>query len=78
MAKAEAQKKESVLEAKDEIYKKFYKTLKDKGVLFIGSTEQIINHKELGYDISANIFAFCMFCMTMSPTWVKKVLYRIR
>ncbi len=36
-------------EAKDEIYHKFYKTLKDKGVLFIGSTEQITNYKEIGF-----------------------------
>lgn len=32
----------------------------------------------LGYDISANLFAFAMFCMTVSPSWVKKFLYRIR
>lgn len=36
-------------EAKDMIYEKFYQTLKDKGVLFIGSTEQITNYKELGF-----------------------------
>lgn len=41
-------------------------------------TDRMKMNKELGYDASANIFAFCMFCMTMSPTWVKKVLYRIR
>ena len=35
-------------------------------------------NKALGYDISANIFAFCMFCMTISPTLIKKFLYRIR
>lgn len=35
-------------------------------------------NKALGYDISANIFAFCMFCMTISPTFMKKFLYRIR
>lgn len=36
-------------EAKDEIYKKFYQTLGNHGVLFIGSTEQIINYKEVGF-----------------------------
>ena len=36
-------------EAKDEIYRKFFKSLKNQGVLFIGSTEQITNYKELGY-----------------------------
>lgn len=37
-------------EAKDMIYANFYKSLKNKGVLFIGSTEQISNYKELGFD----------------------------
>lgn len=36
-------------EAKDEIYRKFYNSLKNKGVLFIGSTEQIANYKEIGF-----------------------------
>ena len=35
-------------------------------------------NKALGYDISANLFAFAMFCMTISPSWVKKFLYKIR
>ena len=37
-------------EAKDMIYANFFKSLKNKGVLFIGSTEQISNYKELGFD----------------------------
>ena len=32
----------------------------------------------LGYDISANLFAIAMFGMTVSPLWVKKILYRMR
>ena len=36
-------------EAKELIYQKFYDSLKDKGLLFIGSTEQIMNHKAYGY-----------------------------
>ena len=36
-------------EAKDEIFAKFYRSLAHKGVLFIGSTEQIINYKQIGY-----------------------------
>lgn len=36
-------------EAKDEVFVKFYKSLAKKGVLFIGSTEQIINYKDIGY-----------------------------
>ncbi|MCR5217024.1 MAG: protein-glutamate O-methyltransferase CheR [Lachnospiraceae bacterium] len=36
-------------EAKDEIYRKFYQSLTPGGSLFVGSTEQIINYKQLGY-----------------------------
>ena len=37
-------------EAKNMIYKNFYQSLKKHGVLFIGSTEQITNYRELGFD----------------------------
>lgn len=37
-------------EAKDEVFRKFYQTLAPGGILFIGSTEQIINHREIGYE----------------------------
>lgn len=36
-------------EAKEMIYRKFYQSLKNRGVLFIGSTEQITNYKEIGF-----------------------------
>lgn len=36
-------------EAKDEIFEKYYRSLADNGVLFIGSTEQILRYKEMGY-----------------------------
>lgn len=36
-------------EAKDEIFRKFYDSLTHKGILFIGSTEQIISYKKMGY-----------------------------
>ena len=36
-------------EAKDEIFRKYYDSLAPGGVLFIGSTEQIINYKEIGF-----------------------------
>ncbi len=36
-------------EAKEEVFRKFQKSLKPGGILFIGSTEQIINYKEIGY-----------------------------
>lgn len=37
-------------DAKDEIFRKYYNSLAKGGVLFIGSTEQILNYKEIGYD----------------------------
>ena len=43
-------------EAKDEIYKKFYQSLVDEGILFVGSTEQIINYRQLGYVSSRSFF----------------------
>ncbi len=36
-------------EAKDEVFKKYFDSLKSGGYLFIGSTEQILNYKEIGY-----------------------------
>lgn len=36
-------------EAKDNVYRKFHKSLVDDGILFIGSTEQILHAKELGF-----------------------------
>ena len=41
-------------------------------------TDRLKMNKALGYDRSANMFAFAMFCMTVSPSWVKKFLYKIR
>ncbi len=43
-------------EAKDMIYKNFYDSLKSKGVLFIGSTEQISNYKELGFNRMSSFY----------------------
>ena len=43
-------------EAKDEIYRKFYDSLKKGGVLFIGSTEQIMNYKEMGFERKSSFF----------------------
>lgn len=44
-------------EAKEEIYKKFNQSLSKDGVLFIGSTEQILNYKDLNYN-RKNAFFF--------------------
>lgn len=43
-------------EAKEEIYKKFQKALAPGGILFIGSTEQIITYKEIGYERKNSFF----------------------
>ncbi len=43
-------------EAKDQIYGKFYQSLAPGGMLFIGSTEQIMNYKELGYERNKSFF----------------------
>ena len=43
-------------EAKQDIYKMFNKALKKDGILFIGSTEQIMNYKELDYDRYKSFF----------------------
>ncbi|SFP92765.1 chemotaxis protein methyltransferase CheR [Lachnospiraceae bacterium XBB1006] len=43
-------------EAKEEVYKKFNAALVNDGVLFIGSTEQIMNYKEIGYDRAQSFF----------------------
>ncbi len=43
-------------EAKQDIYKMFNAALKSKGILFIGSTEQIMNYKELNYERYKSFF----------------------
>ena len=43
-------------EAKEEVFVKFQKNLKPGGVLFIGSTEQIINYKDLGYSRKSSFY----------------------
>ena len=43
-------------EAKDEVFRKYYKSLANGGILFLGSTEQIINYKEMGYERKSSFF----------------------
>jgi len=43
-------------EAKDEVYIKFGKALQKGGVLFIGSTEQIVKYKEAGFERANSFF----------------------
>ena len=44
-------------EAKDVVFRKYIKSLVSGGLLFIGGSEQIINHKEIGY-IRKNAFFY--------------------
>lgn len=43
-------------EAKDEVFVKFQQSLTKGGILFIGSTEQIINYKEIGLERKNSFF----------------------
>lgn len=43
-------------EAKSEIYRGFNKSLKNEGVLFVGSTEQIIQSKKYNFDSTHSFF----------------------
>ena len=43
-------------EAKDQVYENFHGALADDGILFIGSTEQILHAKELGFESLRIIF----------------------
>ena len=37
-------------EAKSELYKNFFKSLKPGGILFVGGTESILNSRQIGYE----------------------------
>ena len=43
-------------EAKDEIFRKYCKSLANGGILFIGSTEQIMNYREVGFERKNSFF----------------------
>ncbi len=43
-------------EAKDEVFRKYYQSLAPGGILFIGSTEQIINHRDMGYGRKSSFY----------------------
>ena len=43
-------------EAKDEVFRKYSKSLLRGGILFIGSTEQIINYKDVGFDRKSSFY----------------------
>lgn len=43
-------------EAKDQLYKKFYDSLKPGGILFIGCTERINSYREIGFNLTSSFF----------------------
>lgn len=43
-------------EAKEDIFRKYYHSLAHGGMLFLGSTEQMMNYKEVGYERKASFF----------------------
>lgn len=40
-------------------------------------TDRLIINKGLGYGWKADVYGFAMFCMLVSPAWVKKIAYRV-
>ena len=44
-------------EAKDEVFRKYYQSLAKGGImLFIGSTEQIMNYREIGFERKSSFY----------------------
>lgn len=42
--------------AKDDLYQRFYAALKPGGILFVGSTERIVNAREIGFESTIPFF----------------------
>ena len=40
-------------------------------------TDRLMINRGLGYGFGADVYGFSMFCMLLSPVWVKKIAYRI-
>lgn len=40
-------------------------------------TDRLMINKGLGYGRMADIYGFAMFCLLVSPVWIKKIAYRI-
>lgn len=39
--------------------------------------DRLMINKGLGYGFGADVYGFAMFCMLVSPAWIKKIAYRI-
>lgn len=40
-------------------------------------TDRLMINKGLGYGFKADVYGFAMFCLLVSPVWVKKIAYRV-
>ncbi len=40
-------------------------------------TDRLMINRGLGYGIGADVYGFAMFCMLISPAWIKKIAYRV-
>jgi len=40
-------------------------------------TDRLMINKGLGYGFGADVYGFAMFCMLISPAWIKKIAYRV-
>ena len=40
-------------------------------------TDRLKINKDLGYDWKAYVYGFAMFCLLVSPVWIKKIAYRV-
>lgn len=40
-------------------------------------TDRLQINRDLKYGFGANIFAYAMFCLLVSPAWIKKIAYRV-
>lgn len=40
-------------------------------------TDRLMINRGLGYGFGADVYGFAMFCMLVSPAWVKKIAYRV-
>ena len=49
-------RQDKIAETPLERFRKFYQSLAPGGLLFIGSTEQIINYREIGYERKSSFF----------------------
>ena len=40
-------------------------------------TDRLMINRGLGYGFGADVYGFAMFCMLVSPAWLKKIAYRV-